>query len=94
MFTATTTKPGTCWQGRWNFSIGDRTELCPTGSVAFAPRGTAHSFRNPGPQDARVLIIATPGTLSEIEEAASAAAVGDHAALVEIMKRHHSWLSD
>jgi hypothetical protein len=41
-----------------------------------------------------VLIIATPGALSEIEEAASAAAVGDRAALVEIMKGHHSWLSD
>jgi quercetin dioxygenase-like cupin family protein len=46
-------------EGAIEFRIGDRVEQCGPGSLAFAPRGTVHGFRNPGPGDARMLVVMT-----------------------------------
>ncbi|MBA4789979.1 MAG: cupin domain-containing protein [Rhizobiales bacterium] len=52
------------------------TMLMETGGFFFGPRGRVHGFSNPGPGEAKLLVIATPGTgltamfgkLSEITE--------------------------
>ena len=77
-------------EGEMEFSIGDRVELCGSGSLAFAPRGVAHGFRNPGPRDARVLVVMTAECLQLVEEGGAAAAAGDRSALAEIFSRYRS----
>jgi mannose-6-phosphate isomerase-like protein (cupin superfamily) len=54
-------------EGAVEFDLGAHTHHCPSGSVVFAPRGTAHCFRNHGPARARMLVIATPPVLALIE---------------------------
>jgi quercetin dioxygenase-like cupin family protein len=81
-------------EGEIEFSLGDRIELCGPGSLAFAPRGTVHGLRNPGPRDARILVVMTAACLQLVEEGGAAAAAGDLAALVAIMGRYRSRLAE
>jgi len=46
---------------------GERSSLCSGGSV-FAPRGTAHSFKNFAAVPARVLAVVTPGRFQQFFE--------------------------
>jgi mannose-6-phosphate isomerase-like protein (cupin superfamily) len=80
--------------GEIEFSIRDRVELCGSGSLAFAPRGVAHGLRNPGPRDARLLVIMTAECLRLVEEGGAAAAAGDRLALSEIFARYRSRLAE
>lgn len=48
-------------EGTLGFRIGDRTHEAGPGTVAFVPRGTAHTFANPSPVPARSLVLVTPG---------------------------------
>jgi quercetin dioxygenase-like cupin family protein len=77
-------------EGEIEFSLGDRVDVCGPGSLAFAPRGTVHGFRNPGPRDARVLIVMTAECLQLIEEGGTAAAAGDRASLTAILAHYRS----
>jgi quercetin dioxygenase-like cupin family protein len=77
-------------EGEIEFSIGERVELCGSGSLAFAPRGLAHGFRNPGPRDARMLVVMTAECLQLVEEGGAASASGDRSALSEIFARYRS----
>lgn len=47
--------------GTLAFRIGDRAHQAPAGTVAFIPRGTPHTFANPGDEPARSLVLVTPG---------------------------------
>lgn len=47
--------------GTLAFRLGDNTRDVSSGTVAFVPRGTAHTFANPGDQPARILVLVTPG---------------------------------
>ena len=80
--------------GEMEFSIGDRVELCGTGSLAFAPRGVAHGFRNPGPHDARMLVVMTAQCLQLVEDGGAAAAAGDRSALSAIFRRYRSRMAE
>jgi quercetin dioxygenase-like cupin family protein len=73
---------------------GDATEVGP-GETLCIPRGAVHRFDNPHETDAKSLAIVTPGILGpdyfrEVAAVLDAAVGGppDHAALVEVMKRH------
>jgi quercetin dioxygenase-like cupin family protein len=81
-------------EGEIEFSVGDRVELCGPGSLAFAPRGTVHGFRNPGPRDARMLVVMTAECLQLVEEGGAAAAAGDRAALAAIFSRYRSRMAE
>lgn len=81
-------------EGETEFSIGDRVELCGAGTLAFAPRGVAHGFRNPGPRHARVLVVMTAECLQLVEEGGAAAAAGDRSALSEIFRRYRSRMAE
>ena len=47
--------------GTFTFRIGERTQHIPPGSVLFVPRGTAHAFRNTGPEPGVLLVGFVPG---------------------------------
>lgn len=47
--------------GEFEFRIDERQVRAGAGSVVTAPRGVAHTFRNCGESNGRVLIIAAPG---------------------------------
>ena len=49
---------------------GSRSDLGAGGS-AFAPRGTAHTFQNFGPAQARLLVMVTPGGFDQFFRALS-----------------------
>jgi quercetin dioxygenase-like cupin family protein len=51
--------------GTYVLRIGDETVVLRAGDVAFVPRGTPHSYRNAGPLEARMLMLATPGGIHE-----------------------------
>ncbi|HET6865600.1 MAG TPA: cupin domain-containing protein [Solirubrobacteraceae bacterium] len=48
-------------EGKLGFRVGDHAYEAGPGTVAFMPRGTPHTFANPGPEPARSLVLATPG---------------------------------
>ena len=81
------------WTVRWS-SVSGTESSCAAGSLAFAPRGVAHEFRNPGPRDARVLVVMTAECLQLVEEGGAAAAAGDRSALSEIFRRYRSRMAD
>ena len=41
--------------------IEDETDVAGAGTVVFIPRGTRHTFANPGEAPARLLALLTPG---------------------------------
>lgn len=50
----------TVLEGQIEVLVAGKKFLRPAGSVAFVPRGVHHGFTNPGPAQARVLILFTP----------------------------------
>lgn len=52
--------------GEMEFRVNGTTARVHTGSMAFVPRGVTHSFRNPSPDAARMLVITTPEALDLI----------------------------
>jgi mannose-6-phosphate isomerase-like protein (cupin superfamily) len=47
-------------EGSLTFQIGERTVEAPAGSFVLVPRGTTHTFCNPGPGPAKWLTIFSP----------------------------------
>lgn len=43
-------------EGEMTFQIGERTVNAAAGTFAFAPRGIAHKFSNPGTKPAKALV--------------------------------------
>ncbi len=74
------------------FQLDDENHLCPAGSVVFAPRGTAHTFMNPGPDTARILAFVTAAALPLVEALGNLAAQGppDPAAIRSLLARHQT----
>jgi mannose-6-phosphate isomerase-like protein (cupin superfamily) len=56
-------------EGRLGFRVGDHAYEAGAGTVAFIPRGTPHTFANPGPESARSLVLVTPGGFESYFEA-------------------------
>ena len=46
--------------GEMEFCVDAVTARVPAGSMAFVPRGGTHSFRNPSPAPAQMLVVTTP----------------------------------
>ena len=65
-------------EGEVTFQVGDQTLRAAAGSFAFVPRGTVHTFSNPGDREARLLVIISPaGFEHAFEELAEAAPSAD-----------------
>ena len=52
--------------GEMEFRVDGATARVPTGSMAWVPRGATHSFRNPSPEPARMLVVTTPAAIDLI----------------------------
>lgn len=58
--------------GECTVRIGEQVHTLGAGTFALLPRGIAHSFANPGPVAAHVLVISSPGgVIRYFEEAAA-----------------------
>ncbi len=55
-------------EGDFEFRVGDRVVRVGPGAVVSVPRGNAHTFKNCGDADGRVLILATPGRAAQMLE--------------------------
>jgi quercetin dioxygenase-like cupin family protein len=56
-------------EGRIAFRVGDEAHEAGAGTVAVIPRGTPHTFANPGSEPARMLVLVTPGGFERYFEA-------------------------
>jgi len=54
-------------EGSLQFQVGTREFKAPVGTGIFLPRGTPHTFWNPGPVPARYLLIMGPKTAGLLE---------------------------
>jgi mannose-6-phosphate isomerase-like protein (cupin superfamily) len=52
--------------GEMEFRVQGETARVPAGSMAWVPRGATHSFRNPCPEPARMLVVTTPNAIDLI----------------------------
>jgi uncharacterized cupin superfamily protein len=52
-------------EGEYLFQIGDDVSVAPTGTFAFCPRGTAHTFASRGDVPGRLLSIGLPSGLEK-----------------------------
>lgn len=80
--------------GEVEFDLGSETYQCPAGSVVFAPRGRAHCFRNRGPGDARMLVMATAAVLPLVEalgQLTRGSGPPDMAALATLLAQHQTY---
>lgn len=78
--------------GEIEFIVGDRRERQSAGSFVFVPRGVTHSFGNPGPSEARILVIGSPRVQALVEELGRLGRNGppDPAAVADVFRRHDS----
>lgn len=47
-------------EGRCRFTVGDEVEEHGEGAAVFAPAGVGHGVENPGPENARLLVMMAP----------------------------------
>lgn len=78
--------------GNMEFRLDGIAHTAPQGSVVFTPRDTAHTFRNPGPAEARMLAVVTPEVVPLIETLGELTAAGppDPAAMRALLARHET----
>jgi mannose-6-phosphate isomerase-like protein (cupin superfamily) len=55
-------------EGTVEFLLDGRRERQTAGGFVFVPRGVTHSFANPGPGEARILVIGSPPALAMVEQ--------------------------
>ena len=77
------------------FVLDDRRERVVAGGFAFAPRGVVHSFANPGPTEARMLVIGSHPSAAMVEEVGRLSEAGplSPSTLMEVFRRHDSALA-
>jgi mannose-6-phosphate isomerase-like protein (cupin superfamily) len=82
-------------EGTVEFVLGDRRERLEAGGFAFAPRGVVHSFANPGPAEARMLVIGSGPAAAMVEEVGRLSDAGPLSpdTLMEVFRRHDSALA-
>jgi mannose-6-phosphate isomerase-like protein (cupin superfamily) len=82
-------------EGTMEFLLdGQRQRLGPGGFV-FVPRGVVHSFANPGPAEARMLVIGSRPTQVMVEEVGRLSEAGRLSpdTIMEVYLRHDSELA-
>ena len=82
-------------EGTVEFVLNDRRERLEAGGFAFAPRGVVHSFANPGPAEARMLVIGSSPSVAMVEEVGRLSEAGTLSPdmLMEVFRRHDSALA-
>ena len=62
-------------EGEYEFLIGDETIRAGAGSVVYGPRNVTHTFRNPGPDPAKMVAFVTPPGLEHFLSEVGAPAI-------------------
>lgn len=79
-------------EGVLRYSVDDETRELRAGDSMPTPRGSVHSFSNPGGETARVLVMLTPDIgaryFRDVAAVANAGGPPDPVKLVEVMTRH------
>lgn len=75
--------------GVLQFRFANRTFDAAAGTTVFVPAGVAHTFRNPGPGEARYLIITTPRILALIDALHAPGATSPDV-IADIWQQHRS----
>jgi uncharacterized cupin superfamily protein len=82
-------------EGTVEFLLDGKRERQGAGGFVFVPRGVAHSFANPGPAEARMLVIGSRPTQVMVEEVGRLAEAGrlNPDTIMEVYRRHDSALA-
>lgn len=80
-------------EGRLCVLAGDEEVELPAGSAYLVPRGTPHTYWNPGSERARYLLLMTP-TILRLIQALHAMKDCSRAAMAAVYERHDSSLVD
>ncbi len=78
-------------EGQLRVRVGPDEAAVDAGSSVFVPRGTAHTYWNPGPGPTRYLLIMSPNIYSLIQDI-HALKDRSKSALEEVFKKHDSEL--
>ena len=78
-------------EGQFRVRVGPDEAAVDAGSSVFVPRGTAHTYWNPGPGPTRYLLIMSPNIYSLIQDI-HALKDRSKSALEEVFKKHDSEL--
>jgi len=78
-------------EGRLRVQVGDKEMEAAPGAAVLVPRGTPHTYWNPGPEAVRYLLIMTPNIFSLIQHI-HAIAERTPATLREVFRKHDSEL--
>jgi mannose-6-phosphate isomerase-like protein (cupin superfamily) len=76
-------------EGSLRFRFADRTFDATAGTTVFAPAGTPHTYGNPGPGEARYLIVLTP-RIQELIDALHAAGYPSGDELAAVYRKYDS----
>jgi mannose-6-phosphate isomerase-like protein (cupin superfamily) len=81
-------------EGTVDFLLGKRRERLEAGAFVLVPRGALHSFANPGPGEARLLVIGSPPVQKLVEEVGRLTADGTRPELGAIAQVFQSFDSE
>jgi uncharacterized cupin superfamily protein len=82
-------------EGAVEFLLDGQRERQGAGGFVFVPRGVVHSFANPGPAEARMLVIGSRPAQVMVEEVGRLAEAGRLSpdTITEVYRRHDSTLA-
>jgi uncharacterized cupin superfamily protein len=82
-------------EGVVEFLLDGQREQQGAGGFVFVPRGVVHSFANPGPAEARMLVIGSRSAQVMVEEVGRLAEAGrlNPDTITEVYRRHESTLA-
>lgn len=80
-------------EGTLHVQVGEQEVVAHAGSAVFVPRGTPHTYWNPGEGLTRYLLVMTPNIFRMIQ-AIHALEERTPAKLAEVFQRHDSQLAD
>jgi mannose-6-phosphate isomerase-like protein (cupin superfamily) len=80
-------------EGSVTFVFDAGPQTYPARSFIFVPRGTTHTFGNPSPRPARILVVTTPGAIRLVEAIHQFTGAGgepDTAVMASLYAHHQS----
>lgn len=82
-------------EGVVEFLLDGQRERLGAGGFVFVPRGVVHSFSNPGPEQARMLVVGSNPTQVMVEEVGRLAEAGQLSpdTITQVYRRHDSTLA-
>jgi mannose-6-phosphate isomerase-like protein (cupin superfamily) len=82
-------------EGTMEFVLDGQREQLDAGGFVFVPRGVVHSFSNPGPAEARMLVIGSRPAQVMVEEVGQLSEAGrlTPETIMEVYRRHDSALA-